>query len=94
MLVTIGLADDLHAVAVLGEAVDESDDAGGARKRVAPLLEREVGRDDRRALLVPAAISRALCVVTSRTMWRCEAPMATRTANSRERRAIANASTP
>ena len=39
MLVAVGLADDLDAVAVLREAVDESDDAGGAGEGVAPLLE-------------------------------------------------------
>ena len=42
-------------MAVLAEAVDEGDDAGGAGERGAPLLEAEVGRDDRRALLVAPA---------------------------------------
>lgn len=53
MLVAIRLVDDLDAVTVLSEAVDESDDAGCAGEGVAPLLEGEIGRDDRRALLVP-----------------------------------------
>lgn len=55
MLVSPGLADDFDAVAVLREAVDECDDAGSAGERVAPLLEGEVGGDDRRALLVASA---------------------------------------
>lgn len=55
VLVAVGLTDDLESVAVLREAVDERDDAGGAREGVAPLLEREIRRDDRRALIVPAA---------------------------------------
>ena len=37
MLVPVGVADDLNAVAVLREAVDEGDDAGGAGERRAPL---------------------------------------------------------
>ncbi len=40
---------------VLGEAVDEGYDAGGAGERGAPLLEAEVGRDDRRTLFVSPA---------------------------------------
>src|ERR1700733_2441713 len=55
MLVAPGLTDDLDAMAVLGESIDERDDAGGTGERVAPLLEGEVGRDDRRALLVTTA---------------------------------------
>jgi len=42
-------------VAVLREAVDEGDDAGCAWERGPPMLEAEVGRDDRRALLVAPA---------------------------------------
>ena|SRR3981081_916351 len=37
------------------EAIDEADDAGSAREDGAPLLEGEIGGDDNRALLVPAA---------------------------------------
>ena len=55
MLVSPGLADDLDAMAVLRETVDECDDASGTRKRSAPLLEAEVGGDDRGALLVASA---------------------------------------
>lgn len=55
MLVTVGIADDLDAVAVLGEAVDERDDAGGAGEGVAPLLEREIRRDDRNGEILDAA---------------------------------------
>lgn len=39
MLVAVRVADDLDAVAVLREAVDEGDDAGGARERVADLVD-------------------------------------------------------
>lgn len=55
MLVAVRVADDLQAVAMLSEAVDERDDASCAGERVAPLLEGEVGGDDRRALLVSPA---------------------------------------
>jgi hypothetical protein len=55
MFVAVRVTDDLDAMAVLSEAVDKSDDAGRTRERVAPLLEREIGGDDRRALLVPTA---------------------------------------
>ena len=55
MLIAPGLAEDLDAIAVLSEALDEGDDTGRARKRGAPLLECQVRRDDRRALLVAAA---------------------------------------
>ena len=51
VFVAVGLAGDLDAVTVLREAVDERDDAGSAGERVAPLLEREIGRDDGRTLL-------------------------------------------
>lgn len=44
---------DIDDVAVLREAVDERDDACGTRKHAAPLLERQICGDDRRALLVP-----------------------------------------
>jgi hypothetical protein len=54
MLVAPGLAEDLDAMAV-GEAIDECDATGGAGEHGAPLLERQVGRDDRRALLVSTA---------------------------------------
>jgi hypothetical protein len=50
-----GVGVDVDLVAVLGEAVDESDDAGGAGEDGAPLFEGKVGRDDRRAVLVAAA---------------------------------------
>ena len=36
MLIAVRVADDLDAVAVVCEAVDEGDDAGGAGKRVTP----------------------------------------------------------
>src|SRR5690349_4712311 len=52
MLVAVRLADNLDAVTVLREAVDERDDARGAGKAVAPLLEREIGRDDRGACAI------------------------------------------
>lgn len=55
MLVAPGVAEDLDAVAVLGEAVDERHHAGGAGEDGAPLLEGEVGGDDRRGALVTAA---------------------------------------
>jgi hypothetical protein len=55
VLVAVGLAEDLEAVAVLGESIDEGDDAGGTREGVAPLLEREIGRYDGRALFVASA---------------------------------------
>jgi hypothetical protein len=42
-------------MAVLVEAIDGSDDAGGAGEDSAPLLEGEVGGDDRGALLVATA---------------------------------------
>jgi len=42
MGVAPGVGVDVDAVAVLGEAVDEGADAGGARKDGAPLLEGEV----------------------------------------------------
>src|SRR5271170_5493269 len=45
---------DVEDVAVLREAVDESDDAGGAREDGAPVLEGEVGRDDSARALVAA----------------------------------------
>jgi hypothetical protein len=38
---------DVEDVTVLGEAVDESDDAGRSREDGSPLLERQIGRDDR-----------------------------------------------
>jgi hypothetical protein len=46
-----GVGVDGEAVAVLVEAVDEGDDAGGAGEDGAPLLVGEVGGDDRGALL-------------------------------------------
>ena len=53
VLLPPGVGVDVDDVAVLGEAVDESDDAGGAGEHGgAPLFEREVRGDDRRALLV------------------------------------------
>lgn len=55
MLVAPGFSEDLDTVAVLSKPVDERDDTGGARERGAPLLERQVRRDDRRTLLVAAA---------------------------------------
>ncbi len=42
MLLAPGLAEDLDAMAVLGEAIDERDDAGGAGEHGAPLLKRQV----------------------------------------------------
>ena len=54
MLVTPGLADNLDAVAMLREAIDERADAGGAWKNLAPLFVAEVGGDDRRAFFVAA----------------------------------------
>lgn len=55
VLVAPRLADNLEAVAVLGEAVDPGDDAGRAGEPRAPRLEGEIGRDDGGALLVAAA---------------------------------------
>jgi len=55
MLVAPGFAEVLDAVAVLSKPVVERDDARGARERGAPLLEGQVGRDDRRTLLVATA---------------------------------------
>ena len=49
------IGGDEQLVAVLVETVDERGDAGGAGEHGAPLLEREVGADDRRALGVSAA---------------------------------------
>ena len=46
---------DVQLVAVLVEAVDQRGDTGGAGEHGAPLLEREVGTDDRRARGMPAA---------------------------------------
>jgi hypothetical protein len=43
VLVAPGFGVDVDLVAVLGEAVDESADAGGAGEDGAPLLEGEVG---------------------------------------------------
>src|SRR5450432_1048584 len=45
---------DVNAVAMLGEAIDESHDAGCAWKDGTPLLEREVGGDDAAPFLMPA----------------------------------------
>jgi hypothetical protein len=50
-----GVGFDVDLVAVLSKSVDEGDDASGAGEGVAPLLEGEIGRDDRRALLVATA---------------------------------------
>ena len=53
LLVAPGLGVDVDDVAVLGEAVDEGDDAGGTREDGVPLLVGEVGGDEGGALLVP-----------------------------------------
>ncbi len=45
--VAIRVADNLDAVAVLGEAVDKGDDARRTGERVAPLLEGEIGSEQR-----------------------------------------------
>jgi hypothetical protein len=55
MLVAPRIGIDVDLMAVLGEAVDECDDAGCSGEDCAPLLESEIGRDDRRALLVAPA---------------------------------------
>ena len=46
MFVARGGADYFDAMTVLGETVDEGDDAGSAPEGVAPLLEGELGSDD------------------------------------------------
>jgi len=66
VLVAPRLADDLDTVAVLSEAVDERDHACGAGERGAPLLEREIGGDDRRALFVSPADVTTQASVTRR----------------------------
>jgi hypothetical protein len=55
VLVVPRRADDLDTITVLGEAVDERDQARGSREGVSPLLAGEICRDDRRALLVATA---------------------------------------
>ena len=55
MLLAPGVGVDIDGVAVLSEAVDEGDDAGGAGEDGAPLLEGEIRGDDRRAVLMAAA---------------------------------------
>jgi hypothetical protein len=55
MAIAPGVRIDVDLVAVLGEAVDEGDDAGGAWEDSAPLLKGQVGGDDGRAVLVAAA---------------------------------------
>ena len=55
MLVAPGVSEDLDAVAALSEAVNEGDDAGSAGEDGAPLLESQVGSDDRRGAFVTAA---------------------------------------
>ena len=52
MLVAPGLADNLDAVAMLREAIDEGADAGGTWKNGAPLFVAEVGGDNGGAFLV------------------------------------------
>lgn len=54
---------------VLGEAVDERDDAGGSGEDGAPLLEGKVGGDHRRAALVPAADDVVQDVGGARVAW-------------------------
>jgi hypothetical protein len=54
VLLAPGLGLDIDDVTVLGEAVDEGRDAGGAGEDGGPLLEGEVGGDDGGALLVAA----------------------------------------
>ena len=49
-----GIGVDVDDLAMLGKAVDESDDASGARKDGAPLLVRQVGGDDGGFGFVPA----------------------------------------
>jgi len=53
VLLPPGVGVDVDNVTVLGESVDERDDAGGSGEHGAPLFEREVRGDDRRSLLVP-----------------------------------------
>jgi hypothetical protein len=55
MFVAPGLAEDLDTMAVLGEAVDECNNTGGAREGGASLLEGQIRRNDCGALLVAAA---------------------------------------
>jgi hypothetical protein len=50
-----GVGVDVDLVAVLSKAVDEGDDAGGAGEDGAPLLEGQVGGDDRGSMFVAAA---------------------------------------
>ena len=45
MLVAVRLTDDLEAVAVLSEAINEGDDARSTGEGVAPLLERQIGSE-------------------------------------------------
>lgn len=55
MLFAPGVGHDIDGVAVLGKAIDQGSDAGGAGKEGAPLLERQVGGDDDGARLVSPA---------------------------------------
>jgi transposase len=54
MLVAPRVAEDLDAMTVLGKAIDESVDAGGARENGAPLFVGQVGSDDSGPLFVAA----------------------------------------
>ena len=55
LLLPPGIGLDIEHVAVLDEAVHEGRDACGTGKHRPPLLERQVGGDDRRALLMALA---------------------------------------
>src|SRR5262249_17486874 len=55
LLIAPGVGIDVDDVAVLGEAIDEGAEAGGVAEDGAPLLVREIGRDNDRASFVPRA---------------------------------------
>ena len=47
MYIAPGVGVDIDAMTVLGEAIDEGDDAGGAWEDGSPLFESQVGGDHR-----------------------------------------------
>jgi len=57
---SIAVALDVDDVAVMGDPIDESDDAGGVGENGRPFLEGEIGGDDDRAALVVARVDHAV----------------------------------
>ena len=64
-----GVAVDVEDVAVLGKAIDERDDTGGAWEDGSPLLEGEIRGDDRAHTLVAATDDAVEEIARARVTW-------------------------